>query len=146
MTTRTKKTNVRVLITVRRENGEIQKVENSDTGFLRSEIMRDRATAATKKAGHGEILSFEEIYDVVPLTLEEIRADMVREYNEAAYSHDAARRRVMDNGVEFSESEKFRAAVNAASAAIDAFDAEHPEIVEAIKADKAAKVEKLGWV
>lgn len=123
-------------ITVKRPDGTIETIDKSGEFF--TSFVRGKMVAATKAAGRGEIISFEEI--VPPPTLEEQRrslAEAVRDaLDEASYQYERAHARE-DARAEIIRRE-YDAKTTTARAALDAFDTEHPEIVTALRASKAA--------
>jgi ribosome recycling factor len=123
-------------ITIRRPNGQVETVDKAGEFF--SSAMRQKMTAATKAAGRGEIINFEEI--VPPPTLEEQRRELVAAVrdalDEASYQYERAHARE-DARAEIIRRE-YDAKATVARAALEAFDAAHPEIVETLRANKAA--------
>ena len=130
-------------ITIRRPNGQVETLCHPKVSQM-TQAVWDQFCRAMATGGRGEGLSYENLSEEIPLTLEEQRKELVWDLSAARdRSEDAAQRahassvgRGLRNAAE---------AVEAAEKALAEFDAAHPEIREAIEAKRAAEAKRRMW-
>lgn len=103
-------------LTVRRPDGTVETVTSTNNIAL-LEKMRE----ATRKAGRGEIIAYEEYVETAPLTLQEQRAELMASIITSPRNDAEWRQRA------------------SAIAAVAAFDAEHPEVLAEAQARRDAR-------
>jgi len=89
-----KTTDRKVQITVKRPNGQIEKILNDNLAFATSKQIQDKVIKATKEAGKGDILSFELVEIEREMTASEAK-HAARAANQDAY--DAMQRKIMEH-------------------------------------------------
>jgi hypothetical protein len=128
-------------ITVRRPGGEIETVMQEGKYF--TQVVKRKMTEATRAAGRGEILSFEEI--APEATLEEQRRDLVASIRGLIDESDAAfeRAHAREDVMAWEIKRRHDARVDEARRALTDFDAAHPEIIAAIRAEQQERTERF---
>lgn len=132
------------MITVRRQDGTVEVVRHPKITYMTQKLWSE-FNAAMRKAGRGEGVSYENIEEEVPLTLEEQREELTWELSAALDRYQDAMQRAHASSVGGMDLARASEAVKAAEAAIAAFDAEHPEIIAAIKAKRAENADRHMW-
>lgn len=128
-------------ITVRRPDGEIETVMQD--GKFYTHATRRKMVEATKAAGRGDILSFEEV--VPEPTLEQTRRNLVASIRGLIDESDAAFERAHEREDVMAWPSKIKAdaKVEEARRALTDFDAAHPEIVAAIRGEQRERAERF---
>jgi len=124
---------LKVKITVKRENGEIEVVYN-DNRMLMTPRWQEQAIKSTKAAGKGEILRFEEVDVKEGLTKEQERWELSLKYDQLLEKRSSlTSRNMVEKAVGLAEE------INDALKSIKAFDIANPEIKAELSKAAAAK-------
>lgn len=130
-------------ITIRRPNGETEIVFRASEFYTtaRQQLMRD----ATRKAGRGEIVSFETISPA--RSLESQRRDLVAAVqgwaDEVQYTGAVAADSDGASAIPWQRRDGAIDRLQQAERELAAFDTAHPEIVAAIRAERQAATERF---
>jgi hypothetical protein len=132
------------MITVRRQDGTVEVVRHPKITYMTPKLWSE-FQAAMRKAGRGEGISYENIEEEVPLTLEEQRQRLTWNLEAAIDRYQDAMQRAHASSVGGMDLVKYQQAAKEAKATLDAFDAAHPEIISAIKTKRAENAERNIW-
>jgi len=130
-------------ITVRRPNGQTETMRHPKVTEMTPALWAQFCSAMAK-AGRGEGVSYQNLTEELPLSLEEQRDELVYELVSALDARDDVMTRGHASSV-FVGVDAANERIRAAEAAIAAFDAAHPEILAAWKAEEAAAAERNQW-
>lgn len=131
-------------VTVRRPNGEVETIRHPNVTEMTPAIW-EQFCRAMSGSGRGEGVSYENLSEEVPLTLEEQREELTWELSAALDRAEAAMRKAHATSVGGKELSDASQAVKDAEAALADFDAAHPEVVAAREAERAANADRHMW-